>query len=140
MRDNTAKWLSALHAGAYKLTSGRIGRRLVNNDMLLLTTTGRSTGKAHTVPLLYLRDDPDVLVIASWGGRDYAPDWYLNLRADPTVTVQIDGTTWPGTIQELSGRERTEWWKRAVAAYGGYAEYQTRTDRVIPIVRIRKAD
>ena len=139
MRDNTAKWLSAVHAAAYRLTGGRIGRRFVNNDMLLLTTTGRSSGRAHTVPLLYLRDEPDVLVIASWGGRDYAPDWYLNLKADPSVTVQIDGNTWPGTTEDLEDPERAEWWDRAVAAYDGYAEYQTRTDRVIPIIRISRA-
>lgn len=136
MRDNTAKWLSAIHAGAYKLTGGHVGRRFVNNDMLLLTTTGRSSGRDHTVPLLYLRDEPDVLVIASWGGRDYPPDWYLNLTAEPRVNVQIDANRWPGNAQELSEPERAEWWRHAVAAYNGYAEYQTRTDRVIPIIRI----
>jgi len=136
VRDSNAKWLSAIHAGAYKLTGGRIGRRLVNNDMLLLTTTGRSSGRDHTVPLLYLRDEADVLVIASWGGRDYPPDWYRNLTADKRVSVQINGSTWPGTAEELSAAERAEWWHRAVAAYNGYAEYQTRTDRTIPIIRI----
>ena len=136
VRDATAKWLSTLHTSAYRLTGGRVGRRLVNNDMLLLTTTGRSSGRPHTIPLLYLRDEPDVLVIASWGGRDYPPDWYLNLRADPDVTVQIDGTTWRGVSAELIEPQRSEWWEHAVAAYDGYAEYQTRTERLIPIVRI----
>lgn len=140
MRDVTAKWLSTLHTSAYRLTGGRVGRRLVNNDMLLLTTIGRSSGRAHTIPLLYLRDEPDVLVIASWGGRDYAPDWYLNLRADPSVIVQIDDTTWRGVSAELTEAQRSEWWERAVAAYDGYQEYQSRTDRVIPIIRIVRAD
>ena len=137
MRDNTAKWLSAIHAGAYKLTGGRVGRRFVNNDMLLLTTTGRSSGRNHTVPLLYLNDHPDVLVIASWGGRDYPPDWYLNLTDDPRVSVQINGNTWAGVAQQLAEPERSERWEQAVAAYDGYAEYQTRTDRVIPVIRNR---
>lgn len=124
---------------AYRTTGGRVGRRLVNNDMLLLTTTGRSSGRDHTVPLLYLDDQPDVLIIASWGGRDYPPDWYLNLTADNRVGVQINGNKWPGLAQQLTGPERTEWWDRAVAAYDGYAEYQTRTDRVIPIIRISRS-
>lgn len=136
MRDVTAKWLSTLHTHAFRLTGGLVGRRLVNNDMLLLTTTGRSSGRAHTVPLLYLRDEPDVIVIASWGGRDHAPDWYLNLAADPAVDVQIDSTSWRGVAAELTEPQRSEWWERAVAAYDGYREYQSRTDRVIPIIRI----
>jgi deazaflavin-dependent oxidoreductase (nitroreductase family) len=138
LRDATAKWLSTLHTGAYRLTGGRVGRRLVSNDMLLLTTEGRSSGRQHTIPLLYLRDGTDIIVIASWGGRDYPPDWYLNLTADPGVVVQIDGTTWSGSAGVMPEPERSVWWERAVAAYDGYEEYQSRTDRVIPIVRISR--
>ena len=68
MRDGTAKFLSRIHTGLYRMTSGVVGRRLVDNDMLLLTTIGRRTGKAHTVPLLYLSDDGRLVVFASWGG------------------------------------------------------------------------
>lgn len=136
MRDATARRLSTVHALAYRLTRGRIGHRLVNNDMLLLTTTGRRTGRQHTIPLLYLRDGDSVIVIASWGGRDYPPHWYLNVTADPNVTVQIDGTVWDAAAHELNDPERSAWWQHAVAAYDGYAEYQSRTDRVIPLLRL----
>ena len=137
MRDATARRLSTLHTLAYRLTGGRIGRRLVNNDMLLLTTTGRRSGRQHTIPLLYLRDDGDgVIVIASWGGRDYPPHWYLNVRADPAVFVQIDGALWEAVAHELDEPERSTWWQHAITAYDGYAEYQSRTDRVIPILRL----
>jgi deazaflavin-dependent oxidoreductase (nitroreductase family) len=136
--DGTARRLSALHALTYKLTGGRVGRRLVANDMLLLTTAGRKSGRAHTVPLLYLRDGDDVLVIASWGGRDYPPHWYLNLSANPTVQVQIDTDRWSGRAVALDEPERTTWWEKAVEAYSGYATYQGRTERVIPIIRITK--
>ena len=112
---------------------------MVNNDMLLLTTRGRRSGAEHTVPLLYLRDGEDVVVIASWGGRDYPPDWYTNLVAHDGVRVQIDGAKWDGRAKTMAEPERTAWWTNAVAAYDGYAEYQSRTDRMIPIVRISRS-
>lgn len=136
MRDATARRLSTLHVLAYRLTGGRIGRRLVNNDMLLLTTTGRRSDRKHTIPLLYLRDGVSVIVIASWGGRDYPPHWYLNVAADPNVSVQINGAAWDAFVHELDEPERSAWWHRAVTAHEGYAEYQSRTTRVIPILRL----
>lgn len=102
--------------------------------MLLLTTTGRRTGAAHTVPLLYLADGADLIVFASWGGRDAHPEWYQNLVAEPTVMVELPGRRFAATAATLSGARRSEWWRRAVAAYDGYAEYQSRTDREIPVV------
>ena len=136
MRDGTAKWLSALHERVFRATRGRVGSRLVANDMLLLTTTGRRTGRDHTVPLLYLQDGQNVVVIASWGGRDYPPDWYVNLVGEARVGVQLEGDRWSGMAAAMTEPERSEWWSRAVAAYDGYSEYQSRTDRVIPIIRI----
>ena len=138
MRDATARRLSTLHTLAYRLTRGRIGHRLVNNDMLLLTTTGRRSGRQHTIPLLYLRDGNDLIVIASWGGRDYPPHWYLNVAADPNVSVQIDGAGSDAVAHELDEPERSAWWQHAVTAYDGYAEYQSRTARVIPILRLTR--
>ncbi len=134
MRDNTAKHLSRLHALAYRLTSGVVGRRLVDNDMLLLRTVGRRSGKVHEVPLLYLSSDSGYVVFASWGGRDRNPEWYLNLEAQPRTDVQIRGERVEVHARTMSEGERAVWWERAVAAYAGYAEYQSRTDRVIPVV------
>ena len=94
MRDRTAKNLSALHVFLYRVSGGRVGRRLVDNDMLLLTTVGRKSGKPHTVPLLYLTDGDALVVIASWGGRPHHPDWYVNLQARPDATVQVLGRRW----------------------------------------------
>jgi len=136
MREGTARRLSALHTRLYRLSGGRIGRRLVQNDMLLLTTRGRRSGRPHTVPLLYLRDEDDVFVIASWGGRDQPPHWYLNAISDPAVMVQIDGRRTPAVAAPLPEPERTTRWNQAVRAYGGYARYQARTQRVIPVLRL----
>lgn len=136
MRDHTAKRLSSLHRVLYRTSNGVVGRRLVSNDMLLLTTTGRRTGADHTVPLLYLCDDEHPVVIASWGGRDNHPEWYLNLLHDPQVRVQIRRRRFPAHAVPMAEPERTRWWARAVEAYNGYAQYQERTDRVIPVVRL----
>lgn len=102
--------------------------------MLLLTTTGRTTGRQHTVPLLYLRDGDRLVVIASYGGRPNHPEWYRNLLADPNATVQILEETRPVQATTMTPEERSVWWPRVVAAYGDYAGYQSRTDREIPVV------
>jgi F420H(2)-dependent quinone reductase len=134
MRDRTAKFLSRIHTALYQTTSGVVGSRLVDNDMLLLTTTGRHTGKAHTVPLLYLLDDGRFVVFASWGGRVHHPEWYLNLLAHPHGVVQVRSRRQPVTAMTAEGDEREHLWARAEAAYSGYAEYQAKTDRRIPVV------
>ena len=134
MLDLSAKWLSTIHTALYRTTGGKIGRRLVKNDMLLLTTTGRRSGQPHTVPLLYLKDGDRLVVIASWGGRDYPPHWYLNLVADQKVTCQVEGESFEAIATEATDREREIWWPRIVEAYHGYADYQSRTDRQIPVI------
>lgn len=134
MKDLTAKRLSAIHRWAYRFTFGLVGRRMVDNDMMLLTTTGRVTGRRHTVPLLYLKDGDSLVVIASWGGRPDDPEWYANLVSDPSVTVQVRGRRWKATARTADADERAAWWPRVVAAYGGYADYQARTERQIPVV------
>jgi deazaflavin-dependent oxidoreductase (nitroreductase family) len=140
VKDITAKRLSKLHTALYRTTGGRVGKRLVDNDMLLLSTTGRSSGRRHTVPLLYLQDGRDVIVIASWGGRDHHPEWYLNLVADPAAVIEVPGRRVSVVAETMAGDERDRWWERAVAAYDGYAEYQSRTERQIPVVRLREVD
>lgn len=134
MRDRTAKNLSTLHALLFRATRGRIGRRLVDNDMLLLSTLGRVTGKAHTVPLLYLRDGDDLVVIASWGGRDQHPEWYLNLLENPLARVQIGARRFPVRATTADAGQRSRLWQRVLTAYDGYREYQSRTEREIPVV------
>ncbi|MEX1134006.1 MAG: nitroreductase family deazaflavin-dependent oxidoreductase [Acidimicrobiia bacterium] len=134
MRDAQVRRMSRLHRRLYRLTGGLVGRRLANNDMLLLTTTGRRTGRAHTVPLLYLREGDALVVIASYGGRDHHPAWYLNLVATPEVEVQVRKGRLKALARIADSEERASWWPRVVDAYGDYAVYQTRTHRVIPVV------
>ena len=134
MNDATARRLSRLHSVLFRSTGGRIGRRFVRNDMLLLTTRGRLSGRFHTRPLLYLRDGGSFVVIASWGGRDYHPDWYTNLVNQPEAQVQVGRTTLAVRARVAEGSERDRWWDQAVQAYDGYARYQRRTARSVPIL------
>lgn len=134
MHDRTAKHLSTLHTALYRLTRGRIGRRLVDNDILLLSTTGRRTGRTHTVPLLYLRDGHDFVVIASWGGRDRHPEWYLNLLAEPRAIAQLNGQRTAVNATTATPERRNRLWPEVLAAYDGYQTYQSRTERQIPVV------
>lgn len=136
MRDSAVKWLSALHGFVYRQSRGHLGSRLVDNDMLLLTTTGRITGAKHTVPLLYLADGEAFIVVASYGGRESDPDWYRNLAETPRVTAQIRSTTISLDAVTLGAEQRDEWWVRILAAYAEYAVYQSRTTREIPVVRL----
>lgn len=140
VRDSRVKLLSSLHRAVYESTGGRVGRRLVGNDMLLLTTRGRRTGEAHTVPLLFLRLGDNLILIASYGGRDHHPEWYLNLVADPSVTAQVGGRAMEFHARTASPSERIEWWPRVVEAYRDYASYQSKTEREIPIVILEPRD
>jgi deazaflavin-dependent oxidoreductase (nitroreductase family) len=107
--------------------------------MLLLTTIGRRSGTPHIVPLLYLRNGDGWVVIASYGGRDRHPAWYLNLVDRPAVEVQISRRHFEARARTASDEERAYWWPLVVDAYGDYAVYQTRTERVIPVVLLERA-
>ena len=134
MRDGTVKRMSSLHSLLYRTTNGRIGRRLVDNDMLLLTTIGRNSGTEHTVPLLYLRDGERLIIIASYGGRPDHPQWYRNLEGHPQASVQILGDRVDVKATTMTESEQSAWWPKIVNAYSDYSVYQSRTDRRIPMV------
>jgi deazaflavin-dependent oxidoreductase (nitroreductase family) len=131
--------MSSLHRVLYRMTGGLLGRRLVDNDILLLTTRGRRTGREHTVPLLYLRDGDRLVVIASYGGRDRHPEWYLNLLDEPSVTVQRGGQRRAYRGRAATEKEWETWWPHVVSAYSDYAVYQSRTDRQIPVIMLDPA-
>ena len=102
--------------------------------VVLLTMRGAKTGKVRKVPLMRVEHDGVYLAVASRGGAPSHPQWYLNLTADPDLVVQDGTRTHEVRARELEGAEREQWWERAVAAFAPYAEYQRKTDRVIPIL------
>ncbi len=121
----------------YRATDGRLGGRVGKAGVLLLTTTGRRSGKRRTVPLLYVPDGDAFVVVASFGGHDAHPAWYLNLRANPAATVQMGNRLTNVHAEALTGDARDRLWTSLVAVYPGYQKYRTRTDRQFPIVALR---
>jgi len=104
--------------------------------VLLLTTTGRRSGKRRTVALTYFRKGADLVVIGSFGGSDLPPAWWLNLQRDPQASVLIGGTTSEVTARPATAAERDRLWPLATSTHPGYARYQERTARLIPIVML----
>jgi F420H(2)-dependent quinone reductase len=123
------------HAAIYRATNGLVGHRIPGlPPMLLLDHVGAKSGIARTTPLLYVKDGSDIVLVASKGGNPKHPAWYHNLRANPDATVQIGSERRPVCARVATPEERRRLWPKAVAAYGGYRQYQARTDREIPLV------
>jgi deazaflavin-dependent oxidoreductase (nitroreductase family) len=125
---------SALNKCLYRATGGVIGGRFGKADILLLTTTGRKTGRRRTTPLLYLKDGEDFVLIASNAGDDRNPGWWVNLKADPHGSVQIGRARTAITARQATPEEKTRLWPSVIDIYPGYDEYTTRTNREIPVV------
>jgi deazaflavin-dependent oxidoreductase (nitroreductase family) len=120
----------------YERTGGREANTLADTGLpiILVTTRGNKSGKLRKTPLMRVEHDGEYALVASKGGAPTHPVWYYNLKADPTaVEIQDGPESFAAVVRELSGAERADWWKRAVAAYPPYAEYQTKTDREIPV-------
>lgn len=122
----------------YQRTGGRIGGRMRGAPVLLLTTTGRRSGRPWTVPVMYQQDGDGWVVIASNGGSDRHPAWWLNLRARPEGTVQIGSGTFPVAAARTSGAQRERLWRKMVDAYPGYDAYLTKTRRKMPVVLLTR--
>ena len=120
----------------YEATGGREANTLRDTGLpvVIFTTRGRKSGKIRKTPLMRVEHDGAYAMVASQGGAPKHPVWYHNLKADPEALVVQDGPEpFDARARELSGEERQEWWERAVAAYPPYAEYQRRTERLIPV-------
>ncbi|TNC16633.1 nitroreductase family deazaflavin-dependent oxidoreductase [Georgenia sp. 311] len=127
-------------AELYERTGGKEGGTLGGRPVVILTSRGARTGKLRKTPLMRVEHDGAYLVVASMGGAPKHPVWYHNLVAHPEVELQDGAEKWDMTARELSGEEREVWWERAVAAFPPYADYQERTERVIPILLLERQD
>jgi F420H(2)-dependent quinone reductase len=128
-----------MHRRLYRLSGGRIGRRMNGFDVLLLTTTGRRTGEPRTVALQCLEHGVGWAVIASYAGEDRDPAWCLNLRARPIADVQIGGTHARVRAREAGGEERLELWAQFSRIDAAYEEYARRTSRTLPVIVLERA-
>ena len=131
---------TTVHSVLYRSSNGVIGGRIASSPVLLLTTTGRRSGKQRTVPLLYLMDGRNVVLVASNGGAVRHPTWWLNLQTMPEAWIRIKGIRRQVKAQQASGPEKQRLWPRLTAMYPGYKRYQAITDRDIPVVILRSIE
>jgi len=130
-----AQWVRE-QVDTYEGSRGRFGNTLRDTGLavIIVTTRGSRSGKLRKTPLMRVEHDGEYALVASKGGSPTHPVWYHNLKANPAaVTIQDGPEPFDAQVREVSGGDRAEWWQRAVAAYPPYAEYQTKTDREIPV-------
>jgi deazaflavin-dependent oxidoreductase (nitroreductase family) len=134
--DLFLKGMNTLHRTVLRISGGRLGWETANMTVVELTTTGRKSGRPHTVLLTSpVRDGEAVVVVASRGGADHHPAWFLNLRDNPDVEVAVGGEAKrPMRARVADADERARLWPQVVAKYKGYGNYQAKTDREIPLV------
>jgi len=134
-KDVAAKMATGFHQLIYDLSGGKLLGKVGDMPVLELETTGRKSGKKRTTMLTTpIHDDERVVIVASYGGDDRHPAWFLNLRDNPDVSVTMDGQTRDMTARIATDDERADLWPQVTAKYKGYAGYQDKTDREIPLV------
>lgn len=131
--------LGAEHVRRYQETNGEVGYLWNGVPTLLLTTTGRRTGLARTIAIIFGRDGDDYLLVASKGGAPQHPEWYLNLRANPEAEIQVRGERLRVVARTASDEEKPRLWRIMAGIWPNYDAYQTRTERVIPVVVLSPA-
>ena len=134
MHPRTQKLITGAHTWLYRTTQGRLGGRLGSMEQVLLTTTGRTSGKERTTPLTGIPRGDGLLLVASDGGKPEHPQWYRNLLVNDVVTIQRGPTMVRMRARTATPAEREQLWPVAVGVYSGYAAYQRRTDRQIQLV------
>jgi deazaflavin-dependent oxidoreductase (nitroreductase family) len=133
--DSLFKIVTSLHEAVFKATSGRLGGKVMGMEVLILHAKGRKSGQVRSTMLTApIVEDGKVILVASKGGAPAHPVWFLNLEANPDVEITMGGKTKPMTARVATKAEKDELWPRITTKYKGYAGYQTRTDRDIPVV------
>jgi len=128
------KYFARAHIWVYRRTNGRLGAKLLWFPAALVTTIGRKSGLSRTTATLYLRDGQKVILPASFGGREHHPMWYLNLRSDPHVHIQIRSQQLDLIARDACDTERDRYWRWLTKIYPPYRNYRDATDRLIPLV------
>jgi deazaflavin-dependent oxidoreductase (nitroreductase family) len=129
------KWMSVLNVWLFRLTGGWLGAKFLRGaPVCLITVTGRKSGQPFTVPLIYVEDGADLVVVASKGGMSHHPLWFHNMCANPRVEVELPDVKRTMIARQATSAEKTRLWPKACAIYPDYADYQARTTRDIPLM------
>lgn len=126
------------HVDRYVETGGEVGHDWQGTTTLILTTTGRRSGEERSTPLIYQEHDGNHLVVASKGGADEPPAWFRNLGENPEVTVQVMDDRFKARARTATADEKPEMWRKMAATWPAYDDYQTKTDREIPVVVLER--
>jgi deazaflavin-dependent oxidoreductase (nitroreductase family) len=127
------------HIDTYRATDGETGHDWKGAHVLLLTTKGRKSGEPRTTPLIYGVEGGNYLIVASKGGSDEPPAWYLNLKESPTVEIQVKGDRITAQARDATAEEKPPLWKQMTEQWPDYDAYQRNTDREIPVVVLEPA-
>jgi deazaflavin-dependent oxidoreductase (nitroreductase family) len=130
------KLANGLHVALYRMSGGRVGNKIADLPVLLITTFGRKSGLSYTNPVVYIKDGHDYLVSASTGGMDWHPGWYLNLKQRPEVKIEIGDKTFNVQAVIMDGEERKRLYEKFKAASSNFMKYENGTSREIPVVRL----
>ena len=136
LKPRTIRLIGRVHAWVWRLTRGRLVNGIGAAPFILLTSKGRKTGRARTTPVLYLQDGGDLIVVASFGGNDMHPAWYLNLQDCPEAEVIIEVHRRRVTSHQLSIEEKKRIWPSLIKLYPQFENYQRRTSREIPLLKL----
>jgi deazaflavin-dependent oxidoreductase (nitroreductase family) len=123
----------------FRANDGRVGGQFAGANLLLLTTTGAKSGQPRVSPLAYFRIDGKLVIIGSFAGADVNPAWVHNLRAHPSAHIEVGNESWDVVARELPPAERDELFPKITAVASGFAEYQAKTSRVIPVFELQPA-
>ena len=134
MADSDDDLFGQEHVNAYRESGGEHGYHWRGTEILLLTTTGRSSGEQRTTPLIHRTDGGRWIVVASKGGTPENPSWYENMLADPRATIQVQAEEIPVTASTAAGAERDRLWSLMTEVWPGYDDYKLKTSREIPVV------
>ncbi|MCU0494650.1 MAG: nitroreductase family deazaflavin-dependent oxidoreductase [Chloroflexaceae bacterium] len=135
--ERVLRALTNVHITLYRLLRGRVPGKFFGTHSILVTTMGRKSGKPRTTPLLFVPDGDSYIVVASYGGSNKHPAWYLNMEANPHVLVEAHGTSVETHASLVHENEYESLWARLVAIYPTYASYRRATTRRLPIVRLK---
>ncbi len=136
---STADW-ARTQAETYEATGGREGATLRGRPVIVLTTVGAKSGKLRKTALMRVEHEGEYAVVASLGGAPKHPVWYWNITKNPHVELQDGAEKHDYLAREVFGEEKAVWWERAVATWPAYADYQTKTDREIPVFVLTRTD
>lgn len=143
MASSPPKWITKAftntHIFLYRISKGKLGGTLGNFPILLLTTTGRKSGLQRTTPVVYIHDGDAYLIVASAGGADQHPIWFLNLQNKPEAKIEVEGEINKVAVEITSDGERARLYERFKAQGDNFVQYEQNTKRPIPVIRLKPA-